>query len=201
MFKPTCTFGVGCLLLTGIATSAEPAPKIQVVESVELNTQGVAVDPQKVIDLKASEEKWKATKEACGGHYSYVVSSSSFSGARWSTTIVVKENKVVERSYLVQGPPVPVAPGEDPAPVKPAWVETGKEIGSHKEGAAARTVDELYAVAAKIVATPIPPDHRLGLGFDKQGLLSFCFTQDTRIADDIPTHGVPWFVLELPKQK
>ena len=188
--------------------AAEPAPvnppkdeipKPQVAELIDNRT---AVDSKQVKDLKASLEQWQKTKDACGGNYTYVVSGSSFTGFRWATTVVIKDHKVVERSYQVrESQPIPVAPGTTPEPVKPQWVETGKDIGSNKQAAPAITVDELYALAGKIVETPVPADHVLSLGFNKDGLLSHCFTRDTRIADDAPLQGVPPFTLQLPKKE
>ena len=60
-------------------------------------------------------------------------------------------------------------------------------------------LDELYKEAAEILGRPVPPFQRLGLRFDKQGLLLACYTQDTRIADDAPTKGVSISSITLQK--
>lgn len=151
--------------------------------------------------LKSSLTKWEQTRQETGGNYSYHVSRSYFTGQRIVTTITVRGNKVAERSYMVMDRPVPVRPSEEPPVAKPQWVETGKELGSHKEGAPVRTVDELYADAEKLVGVAAPEHHQRQLGFDKQGLLSHCFLRDSRIADDAPIAGVPLMQIQLPLKK
>ena len=84
----------------------------------------------------------------CGGNYSYKVIISSFTGYRAETTIVVKENKVVERK-LETGTPNFLG---KPAPLKLEWMETGKDIGSHTKAVEPRTLDELYMLAKKLLS-------------------------------------------------
>lgn len=151
--------------------------------------------------LKESLAKWEKAREACGGDYTIEVRWSSAFGFGNRTTVTVAGNKVVKREFYEFGRPEPMKPGEKPAEPKPKWVETGKDIGSHKEGAAARTVDELYAEAAKLLEAKRPEKHQLHLGFDKDGLLSYCFTRDTRIADDAPKTGVAPFQIQLKAKK
>jgi len=145
--------------------------------------------------VRASAETWKIAREVCGGNYTYEVTRSSFSGARQTTTVVVKNNEVVERRFQEFGgrPLLPPAPGEEPVEAKPTWIELGKDIGSNMEPSAAapRTMDELYQQAMTIAEAVVPPDHRRVVGFDADGILAYCFTQDTRIADDAPIRGVP----------
>lgn len=147
--------------------------------------------------LQGSLAKWSALKEACGGNYGYFVRTASFAGARTETEITVRNNQVVGRRYKVTGPPVPVPipPSPDGAPPKPEaptykWTEQGEAIGKNKEGAPAKTLDQLYAQAQEVLARKLPEHERRYVQFDKQGLLSSCFTVDTRIADDAPINGV-----------
>ena len=162
-----------------------------------------AADPVADADrLKESLAKWEQVRKECGGDYSYQVRWSSFAGFGHVTTVTVKGNKVVERKYEELSRPEPVEPGKPPAAPKPKWVETGKDLGSHKkEGALARTLDDLYAEAKKLVAMQVPENHRRQLGFDKQGLLNYCFTVDTRIADDAPMTGIAPFQIQFKKAK
>ncbi len=158
-----------------------------------------AGEPTEADRLKTSLAKWKQAREECGGDYSYQVRWSSAFGFGHATTITVQANKVVERKYEVFGRP---APDGKPAEQKPKWIETDKELGSHKgEGAAPRTLDAIYAEAAKLLETPLPAGHRRLLGFDKQGILSHCFSIDTRIADDAPRTGVSLSQLHLKAKK
>jgi hypothetical protein len=155
--------------------------------------------PGEADQLKASQAKWQKARDAAGGEYSYIVRRVFFVGAQ-TTTVKVKDGKVVERTYLEQGPPQPVPPGAQPPVPQPKWVETGKEVGTHKEGAPARTVDELYAEALKVAAQPLAEHEKRYVGFDEQGLLTHCFVMDTRIADDAPQTGVTGLRIALPKR-
>jgi len=134
---------------------------------------------------------WAKLKEQCGGNYSYTIRFSSFAGFGHVTTIVVSANKVTERRFeKFDREPKPLAPGEV-EPKKEGWSETGELLGSHeKEGAPVLTLDEIYASAEKIAAAELPKHERRYIRTDKQGLLTSCFTIDTRIADDAPTNGI-----------
>jgi hypothetical protein len=152
-----------------------------------------AADPavSDVDRLKESLANWKQIRDQSGGDYSYRVERIFFSGLRETTTIVVRGNKVVERRFQVSGRPQPSKPGENPPAEKPTWVETGKDLGRHKdEGAATRSVDELYVEAFRLLDMKVPEHHKRYLGIDQQGLLSHCFIVDTRIADDAPIIGI-----------
>lgn len=153
----------------------------------------LAAEPTDAERLAASLAKWTEAKAACGGNYRYRVIQSSFTGFRSETLVVVQANRVVERRYETVMPP---QPGTIPAP-KLEWVETGDEIGKHKGAAEPRTLDELYAVAKKLVESEVPAEHVRSLGLDKQGLLQHCFLRDRRIQDDAPLKGVAGLVLTL----
>ncbi|PAW80726.1 MAG: hypothetical protein B9S33_18000 [Pedosphaera sp. Tous-C6FEB] len=152
--------------------------------------------------LKTSLAKWEKVRDESGGDYSYQVRWSSAFGFGHTTTVTVRGNKVVERKYEVFGLPKPVELGENPPAPKPQWVESGKELGTHKnEGAAARTVDELYAAATKLLETKVPEGHQRYFGFDKQGLLNHCLVVDTRIAGDAPSTGIGPIQIQLKPTK
>ena len=160
------------------------------------------MDKAKVAQFKKSLNTWEKLKEECGGNYSYSKRWSSWVGFGHTTEVVVQNNKVVERHYKsFSNRPVLVAPPGQPQakPQGTSWSEKGEEIGTHKQGHPAKTLDELYKEAAGILDRPVPPFQRLGLRFDKQGLLLACYTQDTRIADDAPTKGVNISTITLGK--
>ena len=138
------------------------------------------MDKAKVAQLKKSQNTWEKLKEECGGNYTYSKRWSSWVGFGHTTEVVVANNKVVERRYKsFSGRPRPVGPDQPPAkPENKGWIEKGEEIGSHKQGHPAKPLDELYKEAAEILGRPVPPFQRLGLRFDKQGLLLACYTQD-----------------------
>jgi predicted secreted protein len=180
---------------------APPRPPDLVAPPVFRPGGGGPVDKAKVAQFKKSLNTWEKLKVECGGNYSYSKRWSSWVGFGHTTDVIIKNNKVVERRYKsFSGRPRPVAPGQPPAKPKGiSWTETGKEIGSHKQGHPAKTLDELYKEAAGILERPVPPFQRLGLRFDKQGVLLACYTQDTRIADDAPTKGVNISTITLGK--
>ena len=144
--------------------------------------------------LKKSLQTWQARKAQCGGNYSYTVGFQSWAGFGNSTVIVVRNNKVVERKYSEfnrNAPPMPQQPGKEPPKAEGQnWTEKGKEIGTHKQGAPAKTLDTFYAEAKAILEVKLEPTQKLSIAFDKQGLLQHCFWMDTRIADDAPRNGV-----------
>ena len=152
-----------------------------------------------------SLQAWQQAKEKCGGNYSYSVRWQSFVGFGHETTVVIKDNKVAERRYReFKAPsrrPVPKNPNVKPKPAGPLWVEKGKELGSHKKGTAAKTLDQLYMEAAEVAKRKLPSNLRRYFRVDKQGLLLSCFTVDTRIADDAPSKGVNITSIKLGKAK
>ncbi len=169
----TALLFVSCQLLLAASTAAAEGDSAKVAKSLET---------------------WKQAKQKCNGNYSYSVRWQSFVGFGHETTVVVKDNKVAERRYReFKAParrPVPKNPNVKPKPAGPLWVEKGKELGSHKKGAAAKTLDQLYQEAAEVAKRKLPSNQRRYFRVDKQGLLLSCFTVDTRIADDAPSKGV-----------
>jgi len=143
--------------------------------------------------LETSLKSWQQAKAQCKGNYTYQVRWSSFAGVGGETVIVVRGNQVTERRYQeFASPQAPVA-GAKPA----GWTEKGDDIGSHKQGAAAKTLDELYEEAAKIVKAELAPHEKRYVRLNEDGLLLACFSVDTRIADDAPIQGVRITSIEL----
>jgi hypothetical protein len=181
-----------------VAPPPRPSP---VVAPVFRPGGGGPVDKAKIAQFKKSLNTWETLKKECGGNYTYSERWSSWVGFGHTTEVVVENNKVVERRYKsFSSRPRPVAPSQPPAkPKGTSWTEKGKELGKNKQGHPVKTLDELYQEAAEILGRPVPPFQRLGLRFDKQGLLLACYTQDTRIADDAPTKGVNISSITLQK--
>ena len=101
--------------------------------------------------LQRSLNKWETLKAKCSGNYSYTIRWSSFAGFGHETTIVVKDNAVAERRYReFSGRSQVLQPGKPPKPEGETWTERGKEIGTHKKGAAAKTLDELTRKRSKL---------------------------------------------------
>lgn len=138
--------------------------------------------------LEASLSIWKKARRKCRGDYSYTVRLQSFAGFGNETEIVVRNHKVVGRKYRTFSQRA-LLPGEA-NPGGKSWSETGDDLDSHKEGAATKTLDQIYVEAGKVLSGERAQNERLYVRFDKKGLLLSCFTVDTRIADDAPKKGV-----------
>jgi hypothetical protein len=140
--------------------------------------------------LAKSKIKWAEANAKHGNNYSYTVSFRSFVGFGHSTTVFIENGKVVKRQFEAwDSPKAPQLPGAAPTANK-TWVEKGDQIGKNPEGANAKTLDELYEAAEKVVNTKLENHQKLYLQMDKDGLLRHAFIVDTRIADDAPRNGI-----------
>ena len=133
--------------------------------------------------LENSLKSFNALLKKSKGNYSYEVTTSSMTGARTKTTIVVADYKISERRYET------FAPQPDAEP-KLVYLEKGDKIGTNKQGAPAKTITALHAQAKEVLAKPKAPHEKLYLYFNSDGVLKSCFTIDTRIACDVPHKGV-----------
>ncbi len=145
-------------------------------------------------ELSQSHLRWEEIKKQGQGNYSYLTRWSSWVGFGHETTIVVRDNQVVERRFQSFGPTQPNSSPVDST----SWIEKRDFLGSNKQGHPPKTLDQLYAEAKKLMDKPIPPFHRATLRFNERGLLLACFVQDTRIADDAPFTGVSLTSISLP---
>ena len=151
-----------------------------------------------ITQIEKSEKKWLELKKKSKGNYSYKKRYSSWLGFGNETTIVVTNNKVTERHYREWKTSEaaefsPMAPNEKTNVTElegEKWVETGDQIGSHKKGAKALTLDERYQEAKVIAQKTLSPHEEMVVGFDKEGLLNSCFYVNTMIMDDAPQTGV-----------
>ena len=152
--------------------------------------------------LNDSRTQWLKLKAACGGNYEYEVRFQSWVGFGHTTTVVVRNDKVVERRFRkfnrnkVETAQIRIGPDGKAKPIKPkpakapeGWHESGQQLGSHKQGAAPKRIDALYDEAAAVLQKKLNGNHRLYLLFHKDGVLKGCFYVDRRIADDAPQHG------------
>jgi hypothetical protein len=192
------TMAAVAMMATGAWAQVLPPPTAAPGPAVEAGRPDAPPDTSKqdAERLERSLAAWAEAKATCGGNYSYVVRFTSAFGFGHATTITVRDGTVVERRFEQWGRP---GAGPPPGAPQPAWVETGKDIGSHADAGAAqaRTVDELYALAKTVVETKVGPHEVRSLGIDARGLLQQCSVRDTRIADDAPRNGVPPFKLQL----
>lgn len=94
-------------------------------------------------DFNRSYDAWIGFKAASGNSYRYTVNFGSWTGSSSATTITVKEGKVIQRAYIAK---VIDRNTHLPQTVK-EWTEDGSSLGSHTEGYALRTLDDIYQEA------------------------------------------------------
>ena len=150
--------------------------------------------------IKSSRKAWDEAKGKHGDSYRYSVTVASAFGFGSETVIVVQNGKVTERRYRSWMRPMAVTPGEKTEP-KPDWVEMADNIGKHKDGAPARTMEQLYDEAEKAAEQKLQPFEKRYVKTDSRGLLEYAFIVDKRIADDAPRKGVSISKLKLGNEK
>lgn len=157
-------------------------------------------DAEEIAQLKESRAKWEQVRKECGGDYRYIVVHSSFTGRTETTTVVVEDNRVVERKLeVIDRIPMPTEEGKLELKPKLAWIEKGSQVGSHRDhNPQPRTLDELYDIAMKMLEKSSAPEMKRSIAFDNQGILSHCFEVDSRIADDAPLKGIAPLKLTIP---
>jgi hypothetical protein len=158
------------------------------------------VEPTDAAVIKSSRETWDETKIKHGDSYRYSVVFTSAFGFGNETIIVVVNGKISERRYRSWMRPMAVTPGEKTGP-KPDWVEMADNIGKHKDGAPARTMEQLYDEAEKAAEQKLQPFEKLYVKTDSRGILEYAFIVDKRITDDAPRKGVSISKLKLGNEK
>lgn len=147
--------------------------------------------------VKDSLGKWEKIKADVSDNYSYMVRWSSFIEYGNETRIFVKDGKVIRRTFR------PIKMVENPSGESPfkTWKEEGDQIGKHREGAPAKTLDQLYESVIKVASKKLEPSERRFVKTNSRGLLIECFIVDTRIADDAPKNGILITGIRLPKSR
>jgi major membrane immunogen (membrane-anchored lipoprotein) len=118
---------------------------------------------------------WQDMKAADDGTYQYTRTSSSFTGYRDTTTVVVENDVVVRRTYEVY---------DENGALFDSFDEQGAEVGSNESGAPARTIDELYEICRDDVLTQDPAQNHIILTFHDDGILETCVYVPRDCADD-----------------
>lgn len=94
-------------------------------------------------DYSKSEKAWNSFRASSGNSYRYMVATGSWTGTASETIITVQEGRVVGRSYVhkvrLQANSQLVIDAE--------WEEDAASLGSHADGAALHTLDDIYGSA------------------------------------------------------
>ena len=145
-----------------------------------------AIGSVELSKLAESREAWNEAKRTCKGNYTYEVTTASFTGYRTKTTITVENNKVVGREFQTYATLRANKPNEWAI----EWTEAENDVGVHKSGAKAYTIDQLYPIAQEVLLRKHAAFERRHVQYDHQGILKACWWQNTQIVDDSPVHGV-----------
>lgn len=137
------------------------------IESVRTN---VDKEGEHGFSFRESKHQWDKLKAKNGNSYTYTFLEQSFTGAGSETTIEVQKGKVVARHFeafeiLDDGSRV----------VLYTYQETSnKELGTHPEGTAVLTMDELYRTCISQYLIADPEANEIYFETNEQGVMMFC---------------------------
>jgi hypothetical protein len=153
--------------------------KVSAGDGSERSVESLAVLEREVRESRAEWRKLSADGRA----YSFETSSSSWIGTTCTTRIDVEAGVVVGRK---QTQTRSNDPEEGDAPWEPEnWFERGDEVGSHESACQAPvTLDALYDRCENEVLCVDPSENTFYLGYDAQGVLTYCGYVPQGCADD-----------------
>jgi hypothetical protein len=131
-------------------------------------------------ELQAAEATWASAKASCSS-YQYTSTTSSVFGSCAETTVHIANDKAVGRSFLdfTSGG----CGGGDAAPAE-TWSElSAQEVGTHSDGAAALTVEQLFA-ACQTSLSHDPKQNTLTLTIGPEGVPTACGYTPINCVDD-----------------
>lgn len=129
--------------------------------------------------LEYSHKVWQQVRKQ-SGDYQYQVSFSSWVGFSSQTLISIKQHKVVARNYSAWQAPN----NEGKSSLAERWVEQSGNLHSHKRGAKAKTLDQLYSECRVLITQHATADSYFSLAFDHHGLIKHCSYQAKQCVDD-----------------
>lgn len=126
--------------------------------------------------LEQSLRHWQLAKKQHKNNYQYSVSFSSWVGFAYRTTLIVQDGVVVKRAY---------ENFDQTGKQVSSWQENSVEqVGTHKQGAAPKTLDQLYRQCSVDILTQGEQFNDISLSFDKENILSECTYTPKNCADD-----------------
>ncbi len=118
--------------------------------------------------FKRSLQHWQEAKEKNGLDYEYSIQFSSVLGFGNITTITVAGGDIVSRKFEKTNL------SNNSMKIETIYLETEAEINSHKEGAIALTLDELYSACEKDILTASLDENFIYFETKNDGILSLC---------------------------
>ena len=130
-------------------------------------------------EFSKSKDTWQLqVKSKKADHYKYTSKFQSWTGFQNETIIEVKANKVISRSYRAwENKGTNIVKGK-------SWVETGGKVGTNQEGAAAKTLVDLYQQCESEVLTKSRSEYVIDFKTHKNDLLHICQYRNKNCADD-----------------
>lgn len=126
--------------------------------------------------LDKSLSMWKHSKNKNGNSYQYSTDFSSWVGFGNETTIGVDNDIVVRREYHSWD--------SDGNQIS-QWNEyTPNKLGTNKDGAPLKIIEELYEDCHEILSKKDEEDNYIHLAFDENGIIKHCFFFPKNCADD-----------------
>ncbi len=93
-------------------------------------------------DLEKSFDTWLAFKKSSADSYSYTVRSASWTGYFTETVITVQAGEVTGRKYIAK-----IRKDNGAVETLGQWTEDRTGLNSHSDGAATRTLNQIYDMA------------------------------------------------------
>jgi hypothetical protein len=122
-------------------------------------------------ELESSRAGWRELVRAQGETYSYSQSTESWTTYKTRTAQQIQDGVVTYRRFESN---TPNPGGQPPSDIVLRWEERGAEIGSHIEGFAPATVDQLYDRCRDEVLTQDPKTNDITLVFQDHNVLGGC---------------------------
>lgn len=131
-------------------------------------------------EFKKSVDAWNAYKASVNNSYSYISYFGSVFGGYTETKITVQNGVVTGRDFVVGIYP----PNSNTLQAMKSWTESSATLNSHAEGAAAITLDAIYAKAPNQWLNVDPKNNYIDFTTDSNGLISSCGYSSKNCQDD-----------------
>jgi len=121
---------------------------------------------------------WKNLKKTQGTSYNYTTETVSWTGFGTSTTIKIKNNSIVSRTYKEFNR------DGDAVTITDSYTENTSQLGTHTKGAPLYTIDELYDSCISDYLNVSSTTNTLVFETTKNGILTHCGYTPKNCADD-----------------
>lgn len=127
-----------------------------------------------------SYKQWEKLKRKHQNSYQYKITDLSFSGFGSETLLTIQNGEVVRRAYQS----FLMSENDGTRELIEEYEEVGEDIGTHKEGAKAVTLDELYEDCGSEYLMVDPDTHTLYFDTDEEGVMKLCGNVPDLCGDD-----------------